>query len=1463
MAKRPGSGYVTAVSAVPVNYQDSAGVWQKIDTHLVPAGSGFVPAGSPEPVTIPVDGSAAPVTVGATSGGGGLSVQLLGTAPAVGVSGGSSRTWPEVLPGVTRRVTVVGSGVEDALVLANAAAPSVFRYALRVPAGDTARLAGGAVSVRDHAGLVVGSVAAASMADAAGAHSGAVGYALTGGPLAGPVAGAYVLTVTVDGGWLAAPGRSFPVTIDPYVSADLYNSSTVWTRLDGQNPTTNEFGTYPAVGYDGGQTDRTLMRFDTTGIPTDAMVGFADVETKTSGADNGESQIAEAHAMSRAWTSAATWNTYDGSNPWTTPGGDIAPAPVWTQVLAPTADSVVGFPITAVARGWVEGSGPNNGVLVKAGTEDYVNGQAHVNYFGDATLNVYWEPRVGAPSSGAGFTRKLDARSSLALNVTDGNLNVTGTDLNVAGAGLGLAVTRAYNSRGQENLASVGGWSLSPGPDQSWNDFGDSYVFQTADGSQAPYGRSEDGAAVTAPYGAAADAVINNDISGTITAHRSGQVTALGQLSNTNDAACLSALADRNGNTISLSYSSAEGPGPCHRLTGLTDTAGRSYTVSSDGTNYTGITDPTGRNVAYTFTSGTLTGATDGGGQHTTYGHDSSGRLNQITTPAGRVTVMGYDADNRVTSLQFLTDVNAGTGPTYTFAYTPPTTPGGIGSTVETDPNMHTTTFTYDVHDNVTQTVDALGHSRSAAYGPNGNVTTAADAMGSGNTPGNTTSYGYSSDGRYNPISATGPLGAAASATYGAAGSCTPANGMSHPYQPDCTKDAQGDTSLLTYDGPGNVTAAKDTTPGGTTTTASSTYNPPGGQPATCGGAPGQVCSSTNGLGGVTHNSYDSSGNLTTVTPPSPLGASTATYDGLGRQTTVTDGRGQKTTTSYDGDDRAVQVLTGGASSCAYSAGTCLTNNYNADGNLTARHDKTGTTSYTYDGLGRQTSTILPGISTALTLTYDGAGNVATYTDAGGTVTYTYNQVNELVDLAEPGGSCAVPGSNPTAYYTTTSPPPDSALCTTFGYDNNGARTLTRYPGGTTQATTLDNAGRALETKGTHGGSTLTDEKYTYCTGSGTCPTTSSSRDTERTQTKTDLSGAVTSYGYDSQGRLTQAAQSVVSPQTWTYAYDADGNRTNATGPTTGSHSYGYNTADQLISRDNNSSGWSYDGNGNETNGVGTTIRTGEGYSPTDQLTALTSSGTPNSYGYSGLGNTERTTATTNGTATNYQNGEEGLANQTTGSNTLSWTRDPGGTLISQRNGNTHDYYLFDGQGSVIALVDNTGAIQATYTYDAYGITTTSGTTLAGSNPFRYISGYQDNTGLYHLNARFYDSTLGRFTQIDPARESQGYVYAGNDPISSADPSGEFQVYFSYNKTIDILAGVTIGGIASTFLPPPADAIVASLFFVSAAIVSDRVFQNPPQCLGIQVDTFEGVITGAHPFFYSPCAASSHEHGAL
>lgn len=102
--------------------------------------------------------------------------------------------------------------------------------------------------------------------------------------------------------------------------------------------------------------------------------------------------------------------------------------------------------------------------------------------------------------------------------------------------------------------------------------------------------------------------------------------------------------------------------------------------------------------------------------------------------------------------------------------------------------------------------------------------------------------------------------------------------------------------------------------------------------------------------------------------------------------------------------------------------------------------------------------------------------------------------------------------------------------------------------------------------------------------------------------------------------------------------------------------------------------------------------------------------------------------------------------------------------------------YLTDDQGSVRDLVNWSGQVKDHLDYDAYGVVTRETNSSYGDR-FRY-DGYQfdTTTGLYYVNARWYDPTTGRWRQADPmgfeAGDSNLYRYVGNDATNATDPSG-------------------------------------------------------------------------------------------
>ena len=104
-------------------------------------------------------------------------------------------------------------------------------------------------------------------------------------------------------------------------------------------------------------------------------------------------------------------------------------------------------------------------------------------------------------------------------------------------------------------------------------------------------------------------------------------------------------------------------------------------------------------------------------------------------------------------------------------------------------------------------------------------------------------------------------------------------------------------------------------------------------------------------------------------------------------------------------------------------------------------------------------------------------------------------------------------------------------------------------------------------------------------------------------------------------------------------------------------------------------------------------------------------------------------------------------------------------------------------QGDIVAVYDEYSNSVVKYTYDAWGNVTETlyDTTSNGQyNSFRYRGYfYDEETGLYYLNSRYYDPATGRFLNADIyVSTGQGlggynmYAYCRNEPVFRKDAFG-------------------------------------------------------------------------------------------
>ena len=114
----------------------------------------------------------------------------------------------------------------------------------------------------------------------------------------------------------------------------------------------------------------------------------------------------------------------------------------------------------------------------------------------------------------------------------------------------------------------------------------------------------------------------------------------------------------------------------------------------------------------------------------------------------------------------------------------------------------------------------------------------------------------------------------------------------------------------------------------------------------------------------------------------------------------------------------------------------------------------------------------------------------------------------------------------------------------------------------------------------------------------------------------------------------------------------------------------------------------------------------------------------------------------------------------------------------------TYYYYLRNGQGDIVKLIDGNRNTVVEYAYDSWGkplfCTGTLATTLGVLNPFRYRGYvYDEETQWYYLKSRYYDPETCRFISADVLLSTgQGvlghntYAYCLNNSSTFIDSEG-------------------------------------------------------------------------------------------
>ena len=240
-----------------------------------------------------------------------------------------------------------------------------------------------------------------------------------------------------------------------------------------------------------------------------------------------------------------------------------------------------------------------------------------------------------------------------------------------------------------------------------------------------------------------------------------------------------------------------------------------------------------------------------------------------------------------------------------------------------------------------------------------------------------------------------------------------------------------------------------------------------------------------------------------------------------------------------------------------------------------------------------------------------------------------------------------------------------------------------------------------------------------------------------------------------------------------------------------------------------------------------------------------------------------RTLKNSNGVVTNYYYNGSLLIGMTVGSGSsakiLRFSYDASGNAVavyySTDNGSTFNtyYYLRNAQNDIVKLIDNSGSTVVEYCYDSWGkLLSTSGSlasTLGKNNPFRYRGYvYDEETGFYYLQSRYYNPEVGRFISSDVLLSTgQGvlghnaYAYCLNNPVNREDSNGNWSMPNWLKVTIGAVA--LVGAVALTVATGGGAAAVA--VGVAKVVGSVAVSTAVSAGVGYLENGKQGAIDGA------------------
>lgn len=1300
--------FTAEISSGPIHYKDDKGQWQDIVNNLVQsdlAGFQFKNAANEFKTHFAGNSSASPlVKVQAKQVS--LTLAPVNAGAAAGTSSGPSVAYRGAVASGTAdlRYTVKNEGLKQDIIL-NSYKTNSFQFRLSAEGFRPELAKNGSLVLYNTSNVEVARAQKPYAIDAKGKITRQANFTLA------KEGTGHILTITVDQTWLQAKDRAYPVVIDPWWTFIRGAYQDCWIGSLWPDTNLDAYDLYVGVAQGGSEKDRTLVKFDLSSIPVEQRIIGAQFWMKLHSSLDSTYLKAQAYKVTTNWEEGTvTWNY-----PWTTiPGGTPGGICDWTPPLpGPPAsfyNTALGngnsdratWWVTDIAREWYASSAANFGLLVKAENESIVNWKGYYSTetaSGDTgfmpTLWVMYEAGFAGIQDYWNYVSFPLGDGQVAMvNVAGGNLVLKHRDWSLSSTGIDTVIDRIYNSSDGQTHDFGYGTMASIHPEMS--------AFPTAlpraplffDPGATWYAfepiPDANGNPLNTYYRPRGlKAILDKNGSDYLVKYDSGITFKY------NSSYRLLTTYDRHSDGVSTPNILQYGYDASGKLTSVTDTVGRTLTFNRASGNIDAISDwiqPSPRTTSYSYVA-TPASFTNQRGYQTQYSTLPNGSGIGIKDPKNQSAPYNTAEITWADPLGWWNRVGTfsyvkpnGDRDTYTFNYYTDT-----HETFVTDQNGHQMMYKWDPSSGaVTQILEPGGLHEDRSYGNNFNLKQLVDMDGS------TWTYNY--DVNDEKLTATvDPVGVTAQYNYS-----DPIN----PYFPTRIIDEQKSTTNFTYFSNGNLQNIGFKL---NNVDYSATYNY---------NANGTLNTSTDPRNYSTHYYYTQDpnlnqyGDLRQITDPLNL-TITMGYDKASRMIQKIDANGHTTTYSYDNQDNVTSI--------SYAGGTSISFVFDANGNLQSMTDGYGTTTFEYDYRNQVIRKTLPGSPPQVfQFEYDRAGNLTKKIYGSNMTQYTYNYRKLLETVTDNGRT----------------------IVDSITYFNDRIPSNIHFPVPDMAVTSTPNgANRLLNITSKKGTNIIAQYDYTY-QKSGVETALRQSV----TYSATGKPSEATNYSYDEMNHLTQAnTVSPVKNRSWTY--DANGNRIQQTiydGLNTQVTNYVYDEISRLNTRTivgQDPEAYEWDNNCNfirkggdlpiEYDNADRAIKWWDHprvYTGRDQTERVSMEG-PRSFLYDGKDTTPVV--------------------QTSVSNTLRFITSPAGDLLAVDVSGTLYYYIFDGSGSVVGLVDSTGTLVNQYKYEPFGATTIMAEAVI--QPYKFHGGYYDDFGFYKMGARYYDTAIGRFTQPEPA----------------------------------------------------------------------------------------------------------------